>query len=141
MLILKCEALQALFCPDALVALRTAKQRCLTAVRPCEALQLRPTTSNDSDDRIQNRIDTFILFDANQRICVLRPASRDMRTDVRSATSTMPSAREPEGSTAKRHLTGKVLANNSRMSSLHDVVKNRRFTPKCEPQTCFRTKG
>ena len=63
----------------------------------------------------------------------------------------------PRGQTAKRHLTGKVrfypaaypksLAtfwapgpNSPRMSSLHDVVKNRQH-PQGMMQTCFSLKG
>jgi hypothetical protein len=117
-----------------------------TAIRP-----LRSQEASSIHHQRQRRTErqretgTFILFDANQRICVLRPASRDMRTDVRSATSTMPSARRTKGpkspgSNSKRHLTGKVLTNSPRMSSLHDVVKNRQH-PQGMMQTCFSLKG
>ena len=34
-------------------------------------------------------------------------------------------------------MTGKVLSNSPRMSSLHDLVKNRPFTANCEVQTSF----
>jgi hypothetical protein len=34
-------------------------------------------------------------------------------------------------------LTGKVPKDSSRMSSLHDLVKNRPFTANCEVQTSF----
>jgi len=34
-------------------------------------------------------------------------------------------------------MTGKVLTNSPRMSSLHDVVKNRPFIPGYEVQTSF----
>jgi hypothetical protein len=34
-------------------------------------------------------------------------------------------------------MTGKVLTNSPRMSSLHDLVKNRPFIPRYEVQTSF----
>jgi hypothetical protein len=79
-----------------------------------------------------------IRYRMDQRIHTFRPASRDMRTDVRSATSTRPSARQARRlEQLKRSMTGKALSSSSRMSSLHDVVKNRPFIPGYEVQTSF----
>ena len=70
--------------------------------------------------------------------CVIRPASRDMRIDARSGNTNHGAAqRSPKASTNDDILTGKVLTNSSRMSSLHDLVKNRPFTANCEVQTCL----
>jgi hypothetical protein len=69
---------------------------------------------------------------------VIRPASRDMRTDARSGNINQAGhQRSPKASTTIQPMTGKVLSNSSRMSSLHDLVKNRPFIPKYEVQTCF----
>ena len=76
------------------------------------------------------------------KICIFRPASRDMRTDVRSATSTRPSARQIRGfEQLKRSMTGKVHKDSPRMSSLHDVVKNRQRFPKEGCKLVFLVKG
>jgi hypothetical protein len=69
---------------------------------------------------------------------VIRPASRDMRTDARSGNINQAGhQRSPKASTTIQPMTGKVLSNSSRMSSLHDLVKNRPFTAYCEVQTCL----
>jgi len=89
----KHEVFRSLFCPDALVALRTGRQTIGDGRSALRSPKGFVRHHQRQRYRIQNRIGTFILFDANQRICVLRPASRDMRTDVRSATSTRKVAR------------------------------------------------
>ena len=61
-----------------------------------------------------------------------------MRIDARSGNTNHGAAqRSPKASTNDDILTGKVLTNSSRMSSLHDLVKNRPFTANCEVQTCL----
>jgi hypothetical protein len=40
-----------LFCPDALVALRTGRQTIADGLRPCEALRLRPPSPTTVTDR------------------------------------------------------------------------------------------
>ena len=119
-----------------------AGKRLPTAVRPCEAKRLRRSSLRQGQIIQGNRITTGTFkFNMDQRIHV-RPASRDMRDDARSGNINRTILRRQASLTNKnRPMTGIARkTNNPRMSSLHDVVKNRRLTPMGKPQTCFFSK-
>jgi hypothetical protein len=83
-----------------------AGKRLPTAVRPCGALRLRRSSPTTGSDRSEEQNTLAHSISARIRIRAIRPASRDMRNDVRSATSTSrpPDRAKPE--TAKRPMTG-----------------------------------